>query len=548
MPILFGTAIREKLLSGVEQLANVVAITLGPKGRNVCLEKAFGSPLVTKDGVSVAKEVELPDPWENLGARLVREVASKTSDDAGDGTTTATVLAYSMLSEAHRLIAAGYSPTSLQRGMLKVLAYLEQTVYDQSFPVRSQEDIEHVATVSANGDSKLGKIIAEAVAKVGKDGVVNIEEGKGTDITVEATDGLRIDRGYLSPEFKTHPEENCSILENPFIFVTDMVLTTINQLVPVLEQIVPTRRPVLWIAPDFDGEALKFLCQNFGAKVLISQLVKAPSFGAQQAEILKDIAAVTGATFITKELGMTFKDVVLEHFGSARTVRITDKTTTLVDGAGSQEVVGARVEYIQAQVASSGSEYDREKLQERLGKLLGGVCSIKVGAASEVELKEIKGRLEDALYAIRAAVEDGLVPGGGTALLRASVKVQNMFYGFDPFAKTLEEYPFPVPADREELLGWNLVLKSCVQPFARILLNAGEECYQSFVEKILESDDEMFGLDVSSMELCNLKSAGILDPTKVVLAVITNSTSLVGTMLTTETGILKISKQPLPTV
>ena len=543
MPIKHGSDIRNSLIAGVNKLTDAVVVTLGPKGRNVALDKAFGAPLITKDGVSVAKEIELPDPWENLGARLIREVASKTSDDAGDGTTTATVLARAMLIEANKLIVAGMSPDSLKKGMDKALAYVEQGVYDQSFPVQSQADVEGVATVSANGDSAIGKIVAEAVAKVGKDGVVNIEESKGVGIVIEATDGMKIESGLISPEFRTSPEDDCSSLDNPYIFVTDMTLAMIRPFVNIMEAIVKEQRPIIWIAPDFEGEALATLCQNFGVKVLISQLVKAPAFGMQQTELLIDIATLTGANYYTKDKGMTFHDVKIEDFGSCRTATLTTKTTTLVDGGGTIEAIDARIEQIKAQIERTGSEFDREKLQSRLGKLLGGVCSIKVGANSELELKEIKGRMEDALYATRAAIDEGLVPGGGMCLVRSSwvskARLEGTYSEENPS-------PFPLPEGEEELAGFKLVLSACFEPFSAILLNAGVRNPDKYLDQIFDAtDDEFFGVDVRDLSLVNLKDVGVLDPTKVVRSTISNSVSLVGTMITTETGIYKDAKPDL---
>lgn len=550
MAVKHGVDIRKKLLSGVNKLADAVVVTLGPRGRNVCLEKAFGAPLVTKDGVSVAKEIELHDPWENMGARLVREVASKTSDDAGDGTTTATVLARVMFVEGMRLVAADYAPLSLKRGMDKALAYLDEALFHQSFPVRSQEDIENVATISANGDEKIGKIVAEAVAKVGKDGVVNIEEGRTMDILLEATDGMMIDRGWLSPAFMMDSESRCSVLENPYIFVTDMTISAIRPFIPALEQVIKESRAVLWIAPDFDGEALAALCQNFGAKTLISQLVKAPAFGSQQVEILKDLAVLTGATFVSKEMGMTFSDVTLEMFGSARSVKITDKTTTIVDGSGTAEDIDARIERIKVEITRTGSEFDREKLQDRLGKLLGGVCSIKVGANSEVVLKEIKARMEDALYATRAAIDEGLVPGGGMSLIRAAKSVLERAEAFRNGQMT-EAPPYPLPDGNEEWAGFKLVLEGCREPFDRILKNAGVKNPDKLLDAALglEGGDEFTGVDARTLEVTDLKMVGILDPTKVVRAALSNAVSITGTMLTTEAAVRKTPRESLgPTV
>jgi chaperonin GroEL len=540
MPVKYGSDVRSRLLSGVNKLADAVVVTLGPKGRNVCIDKSFGAPLITKDGVSVAKEIELPDPWENLGARLIREVASKTSDDAGDGTTTATVLARAMFTEANKRLVAGMSPDNLSRGMNQALAYIERGIYDQSFPVKSREDVESIATVSANGDSNIGKIISEAVAKVGKDGVVNIEEGKGVGITIEATDGMRIESGLISSDFRTNPSDDCSDLENPYIFLTDMSLDMIRPFVGVLEAIANEHRPVIWIAPDFGGEALATLCQNFGAKILISQLVKAPSFGMSQFEILQDLAALTGATLFSKDLGMTFQGVTLEQFGTVRSAKITTKYMTLVEGGGSEEAIDLRIAQIKTQIERAGSEYDREKMQDRLGKLLGGVCSVKVGAHSELELKEIKARMEDALYATRAAIEEGLVPGGGMCLVRSSWAATTWleFHG--------EETPYPLPSNEEELSGFKIVLEACLEPFRAILSNGGVRNPDKFLDKIQEaSEDEFLGVDAQTMTLVNLKGSGVLDPTKVVRSTISNAVSVISTMLMTETGIYHDTKPDL---
>jgi chaperonin GroEL len=539
MPVKYGSDIRSRLLAGVNRLADAVVVTLGPKGRNVCIDKAFGAPTITKDGVSVAKEIELPDPWENIGARLVREVASKTSDDAGDGTTTATVLARKMFVEANRCLVSGMSPDNLSRGMNQALAYIDKGIFDQSFPVKSREDVESIATVSANGDSNIGKIIAEAVAKVGKDGVVNIEEGRGMGITIEATDGMRIESGLISSDFRTNPAEDCSELENPYIFLTDMSLDMIRPFIDILEAAAKEQRPIIWIAPDFGGEALATLCQNFGAKILISQLVKAPSFGMQQFEVLQDIASLTGATLFSKDLGMTFPGVTLDQFGTVRSAKLTTKYMTLVEGGGSEEAIDLRIAQIKAQIERAGSEYDREKLQDRLGKLLGGVCSVKVGAPSELELKEIKARMEDALYATRAAIEGGLVPGGGMCLVRASWFANTWleFHG--------EDFPEPLPTNEEERAGFKIVLEACLEPFRAILTNGGVRNPDKFLDKAQESEDEFFGVDAQTMTLTNLKDAGILDPTRVVRSTIFNAVSVVSTILMTETGIYNEKKPDL---
>jgi chaperonin GroEL len=539
MAIKHGTDIRKKLLDGVNKLADAVQVTLGPRGRNVALEKAFGPPLVTKDGVSVAKEIELHDPWENMGARLVREVSSKTSDDAGDGTTTATVLARYLYVHGMRLITAGFAPINLKRGMDKAVALVVDEVESISTPVSDPVAIESVATISANGDTSIGKVIAEAVSKVGKDGIVHIEEGKSTHTVLEATDGMRIDRGWISPLFKMSDEANNSTLHDAYVFVTDMNLSVIRPFVPALEQIVREGRPILWIAPDFDGEALQSLCQNFAQKSLISQLVKAPGFGVNQVEVLKDIAILTGATFVTKELGMTHRDVTLEMFGRAKTVTVTDKHTTIVDGGGSSEDVEARIDQLKGQIARTGSEFDREKIQERLGKLLGGICAIKVGAHSELALKEMKARMEDALYATKAAIDSGIVPGGGTTLIRAAVRVEELL------KNALQSTDGPLlgfPEGDEELAGFRLVLKACEEPFRAIVENGGQRA-DRFIDRVREQSEDEMGLDGRTMQFVNLREAGVFDPTKVVVATITNAVSVTGTMLTTEAAIHKPAKE-----
>ena len=537
MAIKHGTDIRKKLLTGVNKLADAVQVTLGPRGRNVALEKAFGPPLITKDGVSVAKEIELADPWENMGARLVREVSSKTSDDAGDGTTTATVLARYLYVQGMRLLEAGFAPINLKRGMDKALALIVEEVEDISTPVRDPSAIESVATVSANGDTDIGKIIADAVSKVGKDGIVHIEEGRSTTTAIEATDGMRIDRGWISPMFMMDSSTASSTLTDAYVFVSDITVSVIRPFVPALEQIAKEGRPILWIAPDFEGEALAALCQNFGQKSLISMLVKAPGFGTNQSETLKDIAVLTGATFVTKDLGMTHRDVTLEMFGRAKTVTVTDKHTTIVDGAGTEESTEARIQELKTQVSRAGSEYDREKIQERLGKLLGGICSIKVGAHSELALKEIKARMEDALYATKAAIDSGIVPGGGTTLIRASARVESLL-GLKQEAETW------FPANDEEHAGFSLVLRACEAPFRAIVENAGQRA-DRFLDRVKEQAENDMGLDGRTMQFVNLREVGVFDPTKVVVATITNAVSVTGTMLTTEAAIHKPAKEDI---
>lgn len=535
MPITFGTDARKRMLKGVNKLADAVKVTLGPKGRNVCLQKAFGSPLVTKDGVSVAKEIELADPDENLGARLVREVASKTSDDAGDGTTTATVLAAYLANHGNSLVAAGLAPVPMKRGMDKAVAMLEDQIYGLSIPVRSQSDIQNVATISANGDEKIGKIIAEAVAKVGKDGVVNIEEGQSTETVVETTDGMKIDRGWANPNWSTGANEAQEfILVDAYVLVTDFEVSAIRPLLPVLEAIVKseTRRPLLIIAKDFGGEAVPTFYKNLVEGTFRTLLVKAPGFGNQQSETLKDIAALTGATFVSKEIGMSFENVTMEDLGSAGRVVTTSKDTIITDGAGTSEQVEERIAQIRGEMERTGSEYDKDKLKERLGKLMGGICLVKVGAASELAMKELKARIEDALGATKASMDEGIVPGGGTTLIRAADRVREIL------ASLPEDHDYRLPEGTDEEAGFNLVLKACEQPLWQLVTNAGRSG-DVFVEKIRDQKDELVGLNVATMEWVQMFEAGVVDPTKVVRSTLVNAVSVVSTLLTTEAVIRK---------
>lgn len=520
--VLLGSEVRKRMIAGAKQLADAVKVTLGPRGRNVAIEKPFGGPLITKDGVSVAKEIELHDPWENLGARLLREVASKTSEEAGDGTTTSTVLGFAMLEDANRLVEAGYAPVDLKRGMDAALDDVVGLLEDYAQGVSSEEEIERIATISSNGDELVGRTIASAIAKVGKDGVVNIEEGKTTGIEIETTEGLQIASGLLSSAFYTEPETASSELTDAWIFVTDMEVTSMRPMMDLLEGIRKSGRPVIWIAPDFDGEALNLLCTNFGSGVIVSQLVKAPSFGLQQKEILKDIAAVTGATFITKDLGHRFTEVTMEYLGTCRSAKLTLKTTTILDGGGPEGAVDTRIEELRGMLAQSGSQYDQDKIQERISKLQGGVCAIKVGADTELELKELKGRLEDALYASRSALEEGTVPGGGMALYRIAEEV---------------EEEFEPPQHETQLQGWKLVLRACKAPFSAMLKNAyvAPEKYEYLMRDV---DGPCVGVNVRTLEVVpDLREAGILDPVKVVRMALANAVSLVGTAVTTEAGI-----------
>ncbi len=541
MPTLFGSEIRKKMLSGVNQLADAVVSTLGPRGRNVCLQKTFGSPLITKDGVSVAKEVELEDPWENMGCRLLREAASKTSDDAGDGTTTATVLARYIYQEGFKLVEAGLAPISLKRGLDKAFAMLEEQVIGMSLPVKNQQDIENVATISANGDREIGKVIADAVAKVGKDGVVNIEEGRSIETTIEATDGMMLDRGWLRPEFCFDGERQESVLENARVLITEYEMSDIRVMVAVFEQLAKEGRPVLIIAPNFTGNALATFVGNLQQGTFKSVLVKAPSFGMQQKEVLRDIAILTGSTIITADTGITFKDATIDMLGSARHIRVTGKDTTITDGGGKAEDVAARVTQLKREIERTGSEYDADKIRERLGKLLGGVCVVKVGASSELAMKEIKARMEDALYATKASIDEGVAPGGGVAYIRASQGVETLVQLQREGEAGLD---YPLPSNEAEWAGFRIALRACDQPLFWIVQNAGRSG-DVFVEKVRDKAEENMNLGVDATDLTfkDLIDAGIVDPVKVVRAALANAISAAGIMLTTECATRPVGKK-----
>lgn len=534
--IQYGKDARKGMLRGVVKLADAVAVTLGPRGRNVCLEKKFGAPLVTKDGVSVAKEIDLDDPLEDMGARLVREVASKTSDDAGDGTTTSVVLASKLLVDGMKLVEAGLAPIGLKRGMDKAVELLVDQIIGISFPVRSQEQVENVATISANGDRVIGKIVADAVGRVGKDGVVNIEEGKNTETLVETTDGMKFDRGWASPYFCTDETQQQTVLENTYVLVTDRKIGAVRPLLPILEKLVQERRDLLILAADFEGECIPTFVQNLKQGSLRGICVKAPGFGDRQSEILHDIAVLTGATFISSQLGMAFENATVEDLGKVGYAKITQKDTLLTDGAGSQDLINERIDQIKAQIDRSGSEYDADKLRERMGRLLGGICVIKVGAHSELAMKELKARMEDALHATRVSVDEGVVPGGGLALLRAADRVRELVRG----AEEGDGSNHPLPSGDDERSGFNLVLEACDEPMRRIVQNAGKNG-EIFVERvrIAGSSDEFTGVDASDLTLKNMLDAGIIDPTKVVRSALQNAVSVVGTLLTTECAIRK---------
>jgi chaperonin GroEL len=542
MPLKFSTDARKQLLRGIDQLADVVEVTLGPRGRNVALQKAFGDPLVTKDGVSVAKEIDLEDGWHNLGAKLVMEAASKTSDDAGDGTTTATVLARQIYREGLKLVEAGMAPVDLKRGMDKAVAVVVEEMVGLSLPIKDQADIENVATVSANGDRELGKIVAEAVAKVGRDGIVNIEEGRGIETEMEEVDGMQFDRGWVRPEFADEGGTE-AVFNNPLILVTDFQISTCHPLLPMLEAVMQANRSLVVIAPDFGGEALPLFVQNNIAGRLRSMLIKAPGFGSRQTDILQDIAILTGAEFISRVKGDTFEGCFgtkaspvedpLAVLGEAGRVKVTARETVIMDGAGSEEAVETRIDQLRVEVDRSGSEYEADKLRERLGKLLGGVCVIKVGAHTEVEMKELKARMEDALYATRASIDEGVVAGGGVALVRAAQKA----------LKALGNGDGAQPITDEDH-GYRLLLEAVNEPFRRIIHNAGGSG-EVWLHKILEHDDDHYGVDATDMSAKNLLEAGLIDPVKVVRNALANAASVAGLMLTTECLVRK-PKPPKP--
>ncbi|MGA3011544.1 MAG: chaperonin GroEL [Terracidiphilus sp.] len=532
--ILHGEESRQAILRGVNTLADAVKATLGPKGRNVVIEKKFGSPTITKDGVTVAKEIELKDPMENVGAQLVKEVASKTSDVAGDGTTTATVLAQSIFREGVKTVAAGANPTALKRGIDKAVATIIGTRDKEgkwidggalgklSKPV-NEGTVAQVGAISANGDQEIGDIIAEAVKVVGKDGVITIEESKTMHTGLETVDGMQFDRGYLSPYFVTDAERLEVILEEPYILIYEKKISAMKDLLPLLEQVARGGKPLLIIAEDVEGEALATLVVNKLRGTLNVAAVKAPGFGDRRKAILGDVAILTGGKAITEDLGIKLEGVKLEDLGKAKRITIDKDNTTIVDGGGKASEIEGRVKEIRAQIEKTTSDYDKEKLQERLAKLVGGVAIIKVGAATETELKEKKARVEDALHATRAAVEEGIVPGGGVALVRAIPAV-------DALIKTLEG---------DEKIGANIVRRSLEEPLRQIVANAGEEG-AVVVAKVLESKDPHFGYNAQTSVFEDLVKAGVIDPTKVTRTALQNAASIAGLLLTTEALIVEL--------
>ena len=518
--VIHGEESRAAILRGINQLADAVKITLGPKGRNVVIDKKFGSPTITKDGVTVAKEIELKDALENMGAQMVREVASKTSDVAGDGTTTATVLAQAIFREGVKTVAAGANPMALKRGIDKAVERATAEIKRLSKPVKG-DAIAQVGTVSANGDTTIGNIIAEAMNKVGKDGVITVEESKTMDTSLEVVEGMQFDRGYLSPYFVTDPERMEAVLENPLILINEKKISSMKDLLPLLEQVAKMGKPMLIIAEDVEGEALATLVVNKLRGTLNIAAVKAPGFGDRRKAMLEDIAILTGGKVISEDLGIKLENVKLEDLGRAKKVTIDKDNTTIVEGAGKQTDIEGRVKTMRAQIEDTTSDYDREKLQERLAKLVGGVAVIKVGAATETEMKEKKARVEDAMHATRAAVEEGIVPGGGVALVRA--------------AKALEKFTINEDGggDPDEQIGVNIVRRALEEPLRQIVQNAGKEG-AVVVERIRSEKSENVGFNAATEAFEDLVKAGVIDPAKVTRTALQNAASIAGLMLTTE--------------
>ena len=512
--ISYGSTARDRLLKGVNTLADAVAVTLGPKGCNVVLQKSFGSPLVTKDGVTVAKEIELEDKFENMGAQMVKEVASKTSDNAGDGTTTATVLARSIYKEGQKLVAAGLNPMALKRGIDKGVVAVVEELKRLSKPIKGKNDITQVGTISANNDAMVGKLISDAMEKVGKEGVITVEDAKSMETTLDVVEGMQFDRGYLSPYFVTDPEKMETVLEDAFILLHEKKISAMKDFLPLLEQVARQAKPLLIIAEDVEGEALATLVVNKLRGTLKVAAVKAPGFGDRRKAMLADIAVLTGSQVISEDMGIKLENVNINDLGRCKTVRIDKDDTILIDGAGSKNEIEGRVGQIRTQIEETTSDYDREKLQERLAKLIGGVAVIRIGAATETEMKEKKARVEDALNATRAAVEEGIVSGGGVALIRC--------------IKTLEQ----IDASGDEKYGVETLKRALSEPLQQIAKNAGFEGPVVF-QKVLEGKSD-YGFNAETGKYENLMSAGIIDPTKVVRLALQNAASVSGLMITTE--------------
>jgi chaperonin GroEL len=535
--IVQGGESRAAILRGVNQLADAVKITLGPKGRNVVLDKKYGSPTITKDGVTVAKEIELKDPMENMGAQMVKEVASKTSDVAGDGTTTATVLAQAIFREGVKTVAAGANPMALKRGIDKAVERATAEIKKMAKPVKG-EMIAQVGTISANGDATIGALIAEAMDKVGKDGVITVEESKTMETGLEFVEGMQFDRGYLSPYFVTDPESMEAVLDDPVILICEKKIASMRDILPVLEQAAKQARPMLIIAEDVEGEALATLVVNKLRGTINVAAVKAPGFGDRRKAMLEDIGILTGGKVISEDLGVKLESVKLEDLGSAKKVVINKDNTTIIDGAGDANDLQGRVKTLKAQIEDSTSDYDREKLQERLAKLVGGVALIRVGAATETELKEKKARVEDAMHATRAAVEEGIVPGGGVALIRAA-KALDKFKIFEPDADGA------VSGDLDEQIGVTIVRRALEEPLRQIVQNAGKEG-AVIVEKVRSERNANFGYNAATGAFEDLVEAGIIDPAKVTRCALQNAASIAGLMLTTEALISELQEDDKP--
>jgi chaperonin GroEL len=522
----YGEA-REKIMRGVNVLADAVKVTLGPKGRNVVLEKSWGSPTITKDGVTVAKEIELEDKFENMGAQMVKEVASKTSDVAGDGTTTATILAQAIYREGSKLVAAGHNPMALKRGIDKAVSAVVEELKKQSKPTKEQKEIAQVGTISANNDATIGNIIAEAMNKVGKEGVITVEEAKSMETTLEVVEGMQFDRGYISPYFVTDPERMEVLLEEPYLLIHEKKISNMKDLLPILEQIARMNKPLLIVAEDVEGEALATLVVNKLRGTLKVCGVKAPGFGDRRKAMLEDVAVLTGGHVISEDLGIKLEKVTLNDLGTAKTIRVDKDNTTIVDGGGTRDGIEGRVKQIRTQIEETTSDYDREKLQERLAKLVGGVAVIKVGAATETEMKERKARVEDALNATRAAVEEGIVPGGGVALLRC----------VSAFEK--------VKLEGEDAFGANIVKRALEEPIRQIANNAGHE--GSVVVERVKGEKGAFGFNAETETYEDLSKAGVIDPTKVVRFALQNAASVASLLLTTEAMVAEKPKKKEPT-
>jgi chaperonin GroEL len=527
--LVFSQDARESILNGVNALANAVKVTLGPKGRNVVLDKSFGSPVVTKDGVTVAKEIELENKFENMGAQMVKEVASKTSDVAGDGTTTATVLAQYIYSEGVKLVSAGHNPMALKRGIEKAVDYTIEQLKKTSKPTKDRKEIAQVGTISANNDDTIGTIIAEAMEKVGKEGVITVEEAKGMETTLEVVEGMQFDRGYLSPYFVTDPEKMETVLNNPLILIYEKKISNMKDMLPLLEQVAKMSRPLLIIAEDVDGEALATLVVNKLRGTLHVCAVKAPGFGDRRKAMLEDIATLTGGKLIAEELGIKLESVTLNDLGQAKTIKVDKENTTLVDGNGSKSAIEGRISLIRKQIEDTTSDYDREKLQERLAKMVGGVAVINVGAATETEMKEKKARVEDALHATRAAVEEGIVAGGGVALIRATESLDSLRN------KCKEE---------DEWEGVQIVKRAAEYPCRWIANNAGWE--GAVVVNKVKSSKGNEGFNAQTCNYEDLLSTGIIDPTKVVRSALQNAASVAALMITTEAMVTEKPKKETP--